>query len=77
MRILVHGHLGMGNLGDEAMLKTILEVLANRYPDARLVVAVGPAPPQTFLRAKNIEIVSRNIPRLFWEILRCRIFALQ
>jgi len=76
MRILVHGHLGMGNLGDEAMLQTILALLTDRFPDTRLIVAVGPSAPQPFLRAKNIEVVARNVPRLLWEILRCRAFVI-
>lgn len=76
MRILVHGHLGMGNLGDEAMLQPILELLTKRFPNAHLIVAVGPSPSQSFLQSENIEVVARSIPRLFWEILRCHAFII-
>ena len=38
MKILISGYYGFGNLGDEAILRTLLNLLQSRYPDAELVV---------------------------------------
>ena len=76
MRILVHGHLGMGNLGDELMLAPILASLAERFPSARLVVSAGEHLPSTLAADPQVEIVPRTLLQLFKEIFRCQVFLI-
>ena len=76
MKILVHGHLGMGNLGDEAMLLPVLDLLRERFPAAQLTVAAGPQAQREHLESKGIRIVARSKMSLLWEILRCHLFVI-
>lgn len=75
MRILVHGHLGMGNLGDELMLAPILTTLAERFPEAKLIVAAGPSVPGAIRNNSKVSIVPRSPMRLCVEIVRARLFV--
>jgi len=65
LRILVFGHLGQGNIGDELMLRPIVTALKQRFPEARLTVAAGRLYDSNFFTAKQI----RRIPRAFRHLL--------
>jgi len=65
LRILVFGHLGQGNIGDELMLRPIVTALEQRFPEARLTVAAGRLYDSDFCTAKQI----RRIPRAFGHLL--------
>lgn len=41
LNIIVHGHIGRGNVGDEAMLEVIVRLLRDRFPDSQLFLAYG------------------------------------
>ncbi len=76
MRILVHGHLGKGNLGDELMLEPILTELGKRFPHAQLVIATGDKPSTNTSAFPSIILVPRNSLSLLWQIMRCQIFVI-
>lgn len=65
-RILVHGHLGRGNAGDEAMLQVIIRQLHELISDSTFVIAYGSdTQPPTDLPGSTA-----HVPRTFKSILR-------
>lgn len=66
LRVLIFGHLGQGNIGDELMLRPIVAALRQRFPKARLTVLAGSLYDREFCTAEQI----RRLPRTFGHLLR-------
>jgi len=66
----------MGNLGDEAMLLPIVDLLRERFPRASIVVAVGPQAIGAELDARGVQVVPRTKLRLLLEIARSSVFVI-
>lgn len=76
--VLVFGHLGMGNIGDEAMLPPILDCLAKSYPRALFRIVAGPRR-NGGLRAPQhcqLEWVDRNMWVLAAALWKSNVFVL-
>lgn len=64
-RLMVHGHLGRGNVGDEAMLQVILRLIRKRWPHSEILLVYGPdTRPQPRLDGRTVFV-----PRRFWEMV--------
>jgi len=61
MRILIHGHFGMRNVGDDAMLETIAQELRGRYPNSQIVVAAGEHYDRKMFERVRLKKVPRSI----------------
>ncbi|MCF8095115.1 MAG: polysaccharide pyruvyl transferase family protein [Desulfobacteraceae bacterium] len=63
--ILIHGHLGRGNVGDEAMLQVIVNLLKQRIPASEFFIVYGSDTAQHI----KIEDEAYYIPRTFRHII--------
>jgi polysaccharide pyruvyl transferase CsaB len=71
--VVVSGYFGFDNLGDEAILVALAELLAEQAPEARLV-ALSADPPAT--RRIGIEAVHRlDLPAIWSELRRASLFV--
>ncbi|MEB3328650.1 MAG: polysaccharide pyruvyl transferase CsaB [Candidatus Sericytochromatia bacterium] len=72
-RVVVSGYFGFDNLGDEAILTALAELLAEQAPEAKLV-ALSADPPAT--RRLGIEAISRlDLPAIWTEMRRASLFV--
>ena len=75
LRILVYGHYGRRNCGDDAMLFCLLRELGRRLPDAAFVIPTrGPCAIPEELRART-QTVPHNAHSIFRAILSCRVLV--
>ena len=73
MRVLISGYYGFGNLGDEAVLTSIIEGLRQRAPNIGLTVLS--AQPQLTTELNNVRAVHRyDLFRIFSELEESAIF---
>lgn len=75
MRVVVSGYYGFGNLGDEAILSVLLELLQTRLELARDDVCVLSTSPAQTTRIHNARAIPRASPRAIRrELRRCDLF---
>lgn len=70
LRILIFGHLGQGNIGDELMFQSIVAALRQRFPEARLTVSAGGLYDRSFCEANQIRRIPRTFRRLLSSLLQ-------
>ena len=76
LNIVVHGHIGRGNVGDEAMLDVIVQLLRDRFPDSQLYLAYGTdTHPKTIQKEKAIYF-PRSATALVKKLFRSDIFVI-
>jgi polysaccharide pyruvyl transferase WcaK-like protein len=73
-RILVHGHLGQGNFGDELMLTGLLKRLLQLDPEARIGIAYGRYGKATWYRNRKIYIVPRGLFAILYNMIGSDIY---
>ncbi|UCD51464.1 MAG: polysaccharide pyruvyl transferase family protein [Phycisphaerales bacterium] len=69
-RILVFGHLGQGNVGDELMFKPIISALKRRFPRATFTVLAGDLYDRGYYHAHVLRRKRRTIRQLLVSFLR-------
>ena len=76
-RIAIHGFYGMGNLGDEVILKALLQEL-DRFPEAEVIIFSRD--PEQVSRTHGVRSLPargrRSFLRRIWEIKTSDLFAL-
>jgi len=74
-RIVVGGYYGYGNLGDELILKQIIDSLTSQEPDLEIVVLSGD--PAETRKTHSVKALKRwNLIRVFWALFGARVFVL-
>ncbi|KDR94828.1 polysaccharide pyruvyl transferase CsaB [Peptoclostridium litorale DSM 5388] len=69
-RVLVSGYYGFNNVGDEAILKALIEGL--RQTESECDIVVLSQHPRFTAQKHNVRSARRmNVFRLLWEIMRC------
>ncbi len=74
-RIIVFGHLGQGNIGDELMFRAIVIALKRRFPNGILTVAAGDGYDSAYYTAEGIRRIRRTFRRLFQSLFAHDIFV--
>ncbi len=70
LRILIFGHLGQGNIGDELMFRPIVAALRRRFPEARLTVSAGRLYDRSVYEANRIHRIPRTFRHLLTALLQ-------
>jgi len=66
MKALIHGYFGMGNVGDDAILAVLIDVLRNEYGKVDIVVLS--ANPERTKRLHGVEAIRERLTSLgFWR----------
>jgi polysaccharide pyruvyl transferase CsaB len=74
MKILISGYYGFGNLGDEAILRVLVNELKSKFPDSELVVLSQK--PQKTNKALGIRAINRwNLLQIFAELKTTSLFV--
>lgn len=73
MRVLLSGYYGYGNVGDEAVLESIVDGL--RHQDPTLQITVLSASPQTTAQFYNVKAIGRYSWSVFIEMLKTDVFV--
>ncbi len=68
MRVLISGYYGFGNIGDEAILATLVSVLRERRPDMQICVLS--AKPEHTATAYQVQAAPRWDLRSIWRELK-------
>ena len=59
-RLLLHGHHGVGNVGDDAMLRCAVDQLKASAPDLKITLSAGPMTDPAWCVRHGIRLISRS-----------------
>ncbi len=75
LSIVVHGHIGRGNVGDEAMLEVIVRQLRHSFPDSQLCLAYGAdTSPKTI--QEEVSYFPRTITAIVKKLFKSDLFVI-
>jgi polysaccharide pyruvyl transferase WcaK-like protein len=69
VRILVHGHHGVGNVGDDAMLRDAMGRLRAHWPEAQITLSAGPCIDARWCAEHSIRVVPRSRSAMLRELM--------
>lgn len=74
-RILIHGHIGRGNVGDEAMLQVILNLLHEYFSEGKFTIAYGSDTICKSHLTKPCNYIPRKFSAIFRELYKSDFFV--
>jgi len=74
MKILISGYYGFGNVGDEAVLESIISGFRRHSPEIKLVVLS--AAPELTAELSGVPAIHRyDLPGVLWEMIKTDVFV--